>query len=85
MAPEMPWVGLQSDTTLHEGVRTQNCKGEGSLVRVLRNLRFSAGMRERLGTNANCDGILDSQLGREVLRSVPVSLGLSLPFCSASQ
>lgn len=29
MAPEMPWVGLQSDKTLHEGVRTQNCKGGG--------------------------------------------------------
>lgn len=59
--------------------------GGGVLARVLRSLRFSAGPRERPGANANCDGILDSQLGREVLHPVPVSLGFSLPFCSASQ
>lgn len=74
----MPFVGLQSDKTLQEWLGRRTVRG--SLVRVLRNLRFSAGARERPGANANCDRILDAQLGREVLHSVPVSLGLSLRF-----
>lgn len=83
----MPWVGLLSDKTKHSmrGLGRRTVMGGGVQARVLRSLRFSAGPRERPGANANCDGILDSQLGRAVLYSGSVSLGFSLPFCSASQ